>query len=226
MVLRETLWLKAMGPDYISRAYGIAYDFDSKLTLTYNDSAWNTMTRKRAPSAVLCCILLIKLRKERVQVHAIGLQSHLQVHRPLGGQDFVNFLKMVRKLGLNVYVTELDVDTSHVTHRSPNATGRRTELRRQLSRINRPQRRLARHSPHLGPDRPLFMLRQYDHSITGALPLDQQMNAGPCGKRLRRRGWGSKNPFINFLTSLQLRSNVDDNTFCTSMFLYFFLMAL
>src|SRR5262249_11298936 len=90
--LRDSVWLRALGPSYIPFAFRRANEADPSLELVYNDYGWkygdgNGFYRRKHTLK-----LLEKLKKEKVPVHALGLQSHLKTHIPLGGQEFTHFL--------------------------------------------------------------------------------------------------------------------------------------
>lgn len=108
--LREnTLWMQALGPEYIHLAYKIAHEVNPHLTLTYNEYgieyADGSAIRRRA--GVLH--LLRALLHSGIPIKQLGLQSHLACHRPLGGKVFTDFLRDVRALGVKIVVTELDI---------------------------------------------------------------------------------------------------------------------
>ncbi|MDX2028936.1 MAG: endo-1,4-beta-xylanase [Alphaproteobacteria bacterium] len=112
--LRETLWLKALGPNYISQVFHYAHQVDPGLTLVYNDFGLERGDGYGYAKRKLLLNLLKKLKTKNVPIHALGLQSHLRCHLPLGGRDFTEFLKTVRGLGIEIYITELDLDLSRV----------------------------------------------------------------------------------------------------------------
>src|SRR5213078_1035688 len=57
--------------------------------------------------------MLRRVRKEHVPIHALGVQSHLRPHGdPFSWHGLNTFLKEIRKLKMEVFVTELDVDDS------------------------------------------------------------------------------------------------------------------
>jgi endo-1,4-beta-xylanase len=107
--LRRTLWLDAIGPGYLDLAFRTARAADPEARLSYNDygldyaEVWNV--RKRA--AVL--ELLRDLRGRGVPIDALGLQGHLRAGLPFDGGSLRAFIRSVAALGLDVYVTELDV---------------------------------------------------------------------------------------------------------------------
>jgi endo-1,4-beta-xylanase len=107
--LRNSLWLKSVGPGYLDLAFRVAHEADPGARLSYNDygldhaEVWNV--RKRV--AVL--ELLRDLRGRDVPINALGLQAHLTAGLPFDGAGLRAFIRAVAALGLEVYVTELDV---------------------------------------------------------------------------------------------------------------------
>jgi endo-1,4-beta-xylanase len=49
-----------------------------------------------------------------VPIQAVGIESHLDASQPPGGADLARFLHDVRALGLEVLITELDVNDTQV----------------------------------------------------------------------------------------------------------------
>jgi endo-1,4-beta-xylanase len=110
--LRNSMWLRALGPEYIPLAFHAAHEAAPNLTLTYNDYGAEYSDTRGIKRRRFILKLLEKLKRNNVPVHALGLQSHLQAGRPLGGQEFTRFLSEVRSMGLAVTVTELDMDVN------------------------------------------------------------------------------------------------------------------
>ena len=183
-LLRETPWLKALGPDYVSLAFRAAYDANSNLTLVYNDFGleYDDSNARAKRQAVLH--FLIACRKQHVPVHAVGLQSHLQCHRPLGGHDFATFIKNVRRLGLNIYVTELDVDTSQLagTIAERNAVAQ-SYVTAYLNLIE--QYGALETVVTWGLSDRYTWMKQYGHNGVGALPLDANLKRDALWETLR-----------------------------------------
>lgn len=107
--LRRTPWLAALGPDYIDIAFRAARAADERLLLTYNEygiqHADASSDRKRA--AVLR--LLEGMRRRNVPIDALGVQSHLSAGLPFDAEKLRRFLAEVAGMGLQVFLTELDV---------------------------------------------------------------------------------------------------------------------
>jgi endo-1,4-beta-xylanase len=115
--LRDSLWMQLLGPKYIAIAYRAAHEADPKALLTYNEydleggSAYNERRRNVALA------FLRWMRENRIPLHALGLQSHFRVHydqlTDWGGLHA--FLKEIRKLELQVFITELDIDDTDLS---------------------------------------------------------------------------------------------------------------
>ncbi|GIF15127.1 endo-1,4-beta-xylanase [Actinoplanes teichomyceticus] len=102
--LRDTIWLRALGPGYIADAFRWAHQADPKALLFLND--YNNEGINAKSDAYFA--LVKQLRAQGVPVHGYGMQGHLAVH--YGFPDTV--LENVRrfdKLGLKTAFTEVDV---------------------------------------------------------------------------------------------------------------------
>ena len=105
--LRDTIFYRAFGADYVARAFRIARDVLPKTPLYYNDYSveYDFQTPKRA--AVLA--LLESLRRQGL-VDGLGVQSHLNVRLGFDAKAFRRFLRDVADLGLSILLTEFDVN--------------------------------------------------------------------------------------------------------------------
>lgn len=109
--LRNSVWLKNLGEGYIELAFRAAAEADPGAILTYNDFGieHDAPDQERKRDAVLG--LLRGLRARGVPVQALGIQSHLTAHLdPPRFHELHGFLKELGKMGLQVFITELDVD--------------------------------------------------------------------------------------------------------------------
>jgi endo-1,4-beta-xylanase len=113
--LRKTPWLELIGPDYLDLAFHTAAEADPHARLTYNDYGIELdspdQTRKR--EAVL--ELLQGFKSRGVPIHAVGVQSHIQADGPQPGVGLKSFIREAGKMHLEVYVTEMDVNTHSLT---------------------------------------------------------------------------------------------------------------
>ncbi|MBD2102766.1 endo-1,4-beta-xylanase [Leptolyngbya sp. FACHB-261] len=110
--LRNTAWLKFLGPDYIDLAFRLAAAADPQALLVYNDFGLDYDTAEEEARRVATLKLLERLKSQGTPIHALGIQAHL-----LFGGDATSFnvsklrsfLKAVADLGLKILITELDV---------------------------------------------------------------------------------------------------------------------
>jgi endo-1,4-beta-xylanase len=104
-VLRNSLWLQIIGPDFIAKAFEYAHEADPDAILRCNDYGLENPEKRRK------LITLIKsLQDQKVPVHAIGSQAHLNVSTSFEVMD--QALTEMETLGLPIHITELDVNSS------------------------------------------------------------------------------------------------------------------
>jgi endo-1,4-beta-xylanase len=104
---RDTLWRRALGPDYVASAFRWAHAADPDVRLFYNDYGADGLGKKS--DAVYA--LLRELKDAGVPVHGVGLQMHVGIgagHAP-APQDVAANVARLAALGLEVHVTEMDV---------------------------------------------------------------------------------------------------------------------
>jgi endo-1,4-beta-xylanase len=102
--LRDTLWLRVLGPGYIADAFRWAHQADPKAILFYND--FNIEGVNTKSDAVYT--LLRGLRQQGVPVQAVGLQGHLDTRFAVPGNILQN-LRRFAALGMDGAITEADV---------------------------------------------------------------------------------------------------------------------
>jgi endo-1,4-beta-xylanase len=112
--LRSTPWRKAIGEDYIAKAFEFAHEADPAAELYYNDyNLWKPAKRDAA-------IRLVQgLKAKGLRVDGIGEQGHWGIDDPpLAAID--EALAAIRASGATPLVTELDID---VLPRDPDMWG-------------------------------------------------------------------------------------------------------
>jgi endo-1,4-beta-xylanase len=102
--LRDTLWLRELGPGYIADAFRWAHEADPKAILFYND--YNIEGVNDKSDAVYD--LVRQLKRDGVPIQGVGVQGHLDTQYDLPGNMQQN-LHRFGKLGLRTAVTEADV---------------------------------------------------------------------------------------------------------------------
>ena len=103
--LRDSFWLKTLGPDYIGRAFTWAREADPTAKLFYNDYGGEALGQKS--DAIYH--LLKTLKDQRVPVDGIGLQAHWVLEHAPPMRDIDANIKRLSALGLELRISELDV---------------------------------------------------------------------------------------------------------------------
>lgn len=105
--LKDTIWSRNVGPDYIEIAFKTAREADPSAMLCYNETniEWANQGGKREGTLRL----LGNLQSKNAPVQALGIQSHLRYE--MGGFEpgkMRKFLNQVSDLGLKIRISELD----------------------------------------------------------------------------------------------------------------------
>jgi endo-1,4-beta-xylanase len=108
--LRKSPWFELIGPDYIDLAFRTARAADSTALLTYNDYGIETDTPDQTKKRALVLDLIRGMKERNVPIDAIGVQSHLGATDPAPGNGLHDFVRELRRMGLQVFITELDVN--------------------------------------------------------------------------------------------------------------------
>lgn len=115
--LRNSPWLRLIGEDYIELAFRTAREADPQALLTYNDYGLEPETREGDRKRMSAIEMLRRMVARRVPVDAVGVQSHIAASAaqakgtgPEYGAGLMGFIAAARELGLQVFITEMDVD--------------------------------------------------------------------------------------------------------------------
>jgi endo-1,4-beta-xylanase len=113
--LRNSPFLRRLGPDYIGQAFAIAAKADPTIQGFYNEYGLyhNDSTDQARRTAVLA--LLQKLKSGGIPIYGLGIQGHLSMGRPFDASVFSTFLRQVAALNLKILITELDIDDRSLT---------------------------------------------------------------------------------------------------------------
>jgi endo-1,4-beta-xylanase len=101
---RKSAWFNQVGDDFMEQAFRFANRADPSARLLYND--YNT--HNPGKTAFLVPILRDYL-KRGVPIHGVGMQCHIGLDYP-DWQQFEDSIKAYVDLGLEIHVTELDID--------------------------------------------------------------------------------------------------------------------
>ena len=137
-LLRNSLWLQIIGPDYIAKAFQYAHEADPSAVLRYNDY------RLEEPVKIQKLVTLVKsLRAQGVPIHAIGTQAHLNVSTA-SFERMDRSLTELAKLGLPIHVTELDINSAQGGQRATGAEVAANAAATQGGLVAEADRRLTR----------------------------------------------------------------------------------
>ena len=102
--LRQSPWMRIIGPDYIAKAFQFAHDADPAAQLYYNDFNLDYPAKRDG------VIRLVRsLQAAGIPIHAVGSQEHLKLDSPsIALVD--SSIRMIAATGVKVNVTELDID--------------------------------------------------------------------------------------------------------------------
>lgn len=109
---RKGPWLDAMGKDYIARAFRAAAAADPNARLVLNEAFCeqdDELGRSIRPSLLS---LISELKHAGVKLDAVGFQAHLKPQLPFDDQAFAAYLERIAATGVDIYITEFDVDDS------------------------------------------------------------------------------------------------------------------
>ncbi len=127
MGLRNDIFLKKLGPNYIENAFHLAHSINPKLKLIYNDFAAEGMNKK----SNLVFELLKDLIVKNVPISGVGLQMHLRLFtsesdpkkydlytymkEPITIAEIEANFRRLSTLGIKIHVSEMDVAVNGMT---------------------------------------------------------------------------------------------------------------
>ncbi len=103
--LRDNVWLRVIGPDYIDLAFTWAHEADPNAALYYNDYD----IEFPGPKASAVHALVRRLQARRIPIDGVGIQAHERNADPPSRYALEAALRGYADLGLDVAITELDV---------------------------------------------------------------------------------------------------------------------
>lgn len=101
--LRDSLWKRIIGDDFILKAFQFAQSVDPEVALYYNDyNLWKPAKRRAAIELVRA------LKKQGVRIDGVGIQGHYGLGYPDLGELSASIASIGAE-GVDIMVTELDV---------------------------------------------------------------------------------------------------------------------
>lgn len=125
---RESLWYRIIGPDFVVKAFQFAREADPDAKLYYNDYSLENPAKRDG------AIRLVRyLQNNDAPIDGVGTQGHFSLDWP-GLDELDNTITAFSKLGIDVMVTELDLDVLPSAFDYPSAEiTLRAELRDSLN---------------------------------------------------------------------------------------------
>jgi len=109
--LRDTVFLRTLGPGYIADAFRWAHHEDRGAVLFYNDFNIDTIN----PKSNAVYELVRGLVEAGVPIDGVGFQMHLEAGTAPSTEEIVTNLRRFTDLGLRVNISELDVRIAKLT---------------------------------------------------------------------------------------------------------------
>jgi endo-1,4-beta-xylanase len=113
--MRESPWMKIIGPDYVEKAFEFAHQADPQAQLYYNDYSLENEAKRKGAVA-----LIRKLQAAGIPVAAVGLQDHNTLKFPSPQQED-DTIAAFEQLGIRVNITELDITVLPPATKEPTA---------------------------------------------------------------------------------------------------------
>ena len=102
--LRQSPWMRIIGPDYIAKALEYAHAADPAAELYYNDYSLENPAKRDG------AVRLVRSLLDRgIPVHAVGNQEHLKLNSP-SATAVDSTIRAFAALGVKMNVSELDID--------------------------------------------------------------------------------------------------------------------
>jgi endo-1,4-beta-xylanase len=125
--MRQSPWMRIIGPDYIAMAFKFAHEADPAAELYYNDFSVEGGAKRAG-----IVKLVTSLKAQGVPIAGVGIQEHQKLDWPSPGAVDSAIIE-IAATGVRVMITELDVDVL------PSNKGQRTEaIERELARTGAP----------------------------------------------------------------------------------------
>jgi endo-1,4-beta-xylanase len=112
--LRRKPWIDLIGPEYIDIAFQTAHTADPKARLLLNECYIEHDTPAEIERRAAFLALATRLKRSGVPITGVGVQGHLRGNTPLDHAGMTAFMRQIQDLGLEIMITELDVDDDNV----------------------------------------------------------------------------------------------------------------
>ncbi|MGD2182452.1 endo-1,4-beta-xylanase [Lusitaniella coriacea] len=107
--LRDLIWLRGIGPEYIDLSFKWAREADPQAHLFYNEydgSGWGKSAQLKVDALYN---LLTGLLERGVPLDGVGLQMHIGLDKPPSYEGLKQTLERLSGLGIEIQITETDI---------------------------------------------------------------------------------------------------------------------
>jgi endo-1,4-beta-xylanase len=112
--LRAGPWLDLIGPEYIDLAFHATQAADPAALRTLNQNNCEDQTAAGAATRAASLTLVKALLKRGVPLQAVALEAHVDAPWRANDTAYINFIRALRDCGVEVYITEFDVNDTAV----------------------------------------------------------------------------------------------------------------
>jgi endo-1,4-beta-xylanase len=112
--LRAGPWLELIGPEYIDLAFYETRATDPSCLRTLNLNGCESQSSEGAKVRAASLNLVKALLNRGVPIQAVALESHIDGPWRPGDSAFMDFLRDLRNTGVQVYISELDVNDTAI----------------------------------------------------------------------------------------------------------------
>lgn len=123
--LRKSPWFELIGPEYLELAYKTAHAADPHARLAYNEYGIEDESEGAQKKRAATLDLIRRLKAAGAPIHALGIQSHLPATGAAYGPGLRQLITDAHALGLEVYLTEMDVNDDGIDGDDPAERDRR-----------------------------------------------------------------------------------------------------
>lgn len=107
--LCTTPWRVSLGPGFVAEALAMAAEADPGARLLVNDDDLEYDTDTSAKKRATYLRLIELWLRAGAKLHGFGLEAHLRPWLPIAHREYRRFLRDLASMGLEIWITELDV---------------------------------------------------------------------------------------------------------------------
>ncbi|MGM7721731.1 endo-1,4-beta-xylanase [Metabacillus sp. Hm71] len=103
--LRDSIWLRTIGPEYIRLAYYWAHEADPDALLFYNDYGIAGIN----PKSDALYSMLKDFKEDGVPISGVGYQMHTRIGQDINLRKVKKSMDRLNKIDIQTHITELDI---------------------------------------------------------------------------------------------------------------------